>query len=309
LINWESWSAFLEAAKNPLVVVRLLEPPLFVVSIFLLIWASLPQADPFKSTFRPFFRIFTRWRYFVYVMIGLSVIVADVVLTAIDHRFTDAVLASRGEDFTSLIWQFEGSGAAIFQRWMWMPLTWYMAWAYVIAFPALVPWTMAVFDWLGETRRNISVLIAYVMNYLLVLPFYTFFPVRESHVFYKADLNSQLIRLGLDDCHPAIMTILRPMSGIDNCFPSFHTSLSVTMALFAWRSGRKAFALTMGIVSVSIILSTLYLGIHWLFDVAGGILLGCTAYWIGEWGSKRFMRWSARRRQTREYPPPQSLRS
>jgi membrane-associated phospholipid phosphatase len=292
---------------TPLIAVRILEPAVFVVSFILLMWASLPKADPFKTTCRPLYRVLTRWPYFLYVMLGLSVIAADVLLTAIDHRFTDAVLASRGEDFTSLIWRFEGSSTALFQRWMWMPLTWYMGWAYVIVFPALVPWTMAVFDWVGETRRNISVLIAYIMNYALVLPFYIFFPVRECHVFYKADLNSQIIRLGLDDCHPAIMAILRPMSGIDNSFPSFHTSLAVTMALFAWRSGRKFFAWTMGIIAVSIILSTLYLGFHWLLDVAGGIVLGTVAYLIGEWGGKKFFAWRTRRHLVRDYPPPKSV--
>jgi membrane-associated phospholipid phosphatase len=257
-----------------------------VGSVILLIWASLPQANPLAVTFRPVWRTFTRKRYFLYIAIGLSVVFIDVALTAVDHEFTDAVLKSRGQDFTSLIWAMEGDLVKHFQTWTWTPLTWVMGWAYIIVFPAMVPWAMAVFDHLGEVRKNISLLIGYIMNYLLVLPFYIFFPVRECHVFSSPE-GEGFVRLALDDVHPAIMTILRPMSGIDNCFPSFHTSLAVTVALFAIRSGRRAFAVVMTAMAAAIIFSTVYLGVHWLTDVGAGIIVGVVAYVLGEWLGKR----------------------
>jgi len=74
-----------------------------VASIFLLIWLSLPDANPLVATFRPVWRTFARKRYFLYILIATSVIFIDIALTAIDHRFTDAVIKSRGQDFTSLI--------------------------------------------------------------------------------------------------------------------------------------------------------------------------------------------------------------
>jgi membrane-associated phospholipid phosphatase len=83
------------------------------------------------------------------------------------------------------------------------------------------------------------------------------------------------------------MTILRPMSGIDNCFPSFHTSLAVTVALFAIRSGRRAFAVVMTAMAAAIIFSTVYLGVHWLTDVGAGIIVGIVAYLLGEWLGKK----------------------
>ena len=279
----------LENLQNPLVFVRALEPFVFIVSMLFLVWISLPNSNPFWVILRPLGRGFTRRNYFLFVMVGLAVILIDVLLTAVDHEFTKAVIASRGEDFTSMIWRFEGSSAAIFQRWMWMPLTWLMAWAYVILFPALVPWGLAVFDWLADRRRCVALLIGYISNYLLALPFYLFFPVRECHVFYKANLENELVRLGLDQCNPALMIILRPMSGVDNCFPSFHTSLSVTVALFAIFSGRRRFAVATTTVSSLIILSTLYLGIHWIIDVLAGVAVGAIAYLIGEFLAARFM--------------------
>jgi len=273
--------------------VRLIEPLVFVASIIVLVKLSLPYANPLLVTFRPVVRTFTRRNYFIYIMIGLAVILADTILTAIDHRFTERVVALFGQDFTELIWRIEGEWVAVFQRWTWAPLTWFLAWAYVIVFSAAVPWTMAVFDYLGETRRNVAVLVGYIMNYLLVLPFYIAFPVRECHAY--APGGRQFVRLALDDLHPAIMQVLRPLSGIDNCFPSFHTSLVVTMALFAWDSGRKAFAAVMSVMMISIMFSTLYLGIHWATDVAAGVVVGVLAWFLGErLGGKLWARWSRR---------------
>lgn len=279
---------------SAILAVRLLEPVVFVASIIVLIKLSLPDANPLLVTFRPVVRTFTRRNYFIYVVIGLTIILADVILTAVDHRFTERVVAVFGQDFTRLIWRVEGEWVAVFQGWTLTPFTWFMAWAYVIVFPAAVPWTMAVFDYLGETRRNIAVLIGYIMNYLLVFPFYVVFPVRECHAY--APGGRHFVRLALDDLHPAIMEVLRPMSGIDNCFPSFHTSLVVTMTLFAWSSGRKAFAAVMSTMTLSIIFSTLYLGIHWVTDVVAGVVVGVLAWLLGEWLAGKFWaRWSGRR--------------
>lgn len=255
-----------------------------MASVILLVWISLPKANPLLATFRPVWRTFTRKKYFFYILVAFSVILADVLLTAVDHTFTEAVTRSRGEDFTSLIWRIESGWIEHYQTWTWIPLTWYMGWVYIIVFPALVPWAMAVFDYLGETRRNISLLIGYIMNYVLVLPFYIFFPVRECHEYPPAQ---ESLRLLLDDIDPAVMQLLRPMSGIDNCFPSFHTSLAVTIALFALRSGRRAFAVAASVMVISIILSTMYLGIHWFTDVGAGIVVGILAYVLGQWLGKR----------------------
>jgi len=275
---------------DPVLFVRLVEPPLYVITVVLLVWLSLPRANPLVVTFRPAWRTVTRKNYFVFVAIGCSMIVIDAVLTALDHHFTAAVVSRRGEDFTSLIWQIEGDFVKHFQRWTWPPLTWYMAWAYIIVFPMTVPCAMVVFDYLGEARKNVSLLIAYFMNYILVLPFYFLFPVRECHAFEPG--GQPFVRLVLNDAHPAIMKVLRPMSGIDNCFPSFHTSLVVTVALFAWFSGRRAFGVVMALMALSVILSTLYLGVHWLVDLGAGVVVGIIAYWLGDWLGRKY--WARR---------------
>ena len=271
---------------DPVLLVRILEPALLVVSIVLLVWLSLPKANPLLVTFRPVWRTFTRKSYFLYILVAFSIVLTNGVLTGIDARFT-RMMVGGGRDFTALIQAVEGNAIGVFQRWTPLPLTWYMTWVYVIVFPALVPWAMMVFDYLGEKQRNIALLAGYLMNYVIVLPFYVFFPVSECHVVAGTD-GAPAARLLIDDVHPAIMTILRPMSGIDNCFPSFHTSLAVTMALAAWHTRRKAFATVLTVLAAANVFSTLYLGIHWFSDVAAGLLLGLLAYLVARRVARRW---------------------
>jgi membrane-associated phospholipid phosphatase len=280
---------------NPLILVRLLEPPVFLATLLLMVWIVLHDADPFIVVFRPIWRVFTRRTYLLYVLLGLSVVAVNVALTAVDEGFTSAVTRARGQDFTSLIWAMEGASSQYFRQYTWTPLTWYLAWTYIIVFPVMLPCTMVVFDYLGEVRRNISLLIGYILNYVLVLPFYVFFPVRETNVYVHN--GEPFAPLALDDVTPAIMTALRPMSGVDNCFPSFHTSLAVTVALFAWRSGRKRLGGLMTFFAFCIMFATIYLGIHWLFDVGAGIILGLVAYFLGDKLGTLYWRWRVSRRR------------
>jgi len=68
------------------------------------------------------------------------------------------------------------------------------------------------------------------------------------------------------------------MSGLNNCFPSFHASLAVTFALImASSANRRARRITYTIAGL-VVYSTLYLGFHWILDVFGGVLFAsvCT---------------------------------
>jgi len=268
----------------------LAEMLLVAATVVLFARLSVPKANALTVAFRPVWRTFTRRSYFLFVAVGLSVVAVDLVLTALDPRWTQAVVRWRGDDYTSLVSAVEGGAVAWCQRVTPAGVTWFMAWAYLIAFPAMLLAAAVVFDHLNERRRNISLLAGYVVNYLLVLPFYVFFPVVECHAYHRSE---PVTRLLLNDISPAVIAALRPTSGIDNCFPSFHASLAVTIALFAWQSRRRSLGILMLATAALVIASTLYLGIHWLSDVGAGILVGVLGYWIGDrLGTAAWRRWA-----------------
>ena len=118
---------------------------------------------------------------------------------------------------------------------------------------------------------------AFVLNYLVALPLYLFFPVTEVGHFP----GSGAVPI-LDAWFPDFMKSGRSFSGIDNCFPSLHTSLSVTAAVVAHASPNRALWRTTAAFAGLILLSTMVLGIHWAVDVFAGIPFGFLCVWLAE---------------------------
>ena len=75
---------------------------------------------------------------------------------------------------------------------------------------------------------------------------------------------------------PELIDLFRPISGLDNCFPSSHVSLTVVMVglAFLYRLRFRWVCLWIGLL---VILSTSVLGIHWLTDIAAGLATGVLA--------------------------------
>jgi serine/threonine protein kinase len=113
--------------------------------------------------------------------------------------------------------------------------------------------------------------LAVTVDYAISLPFFLFFPVPERWAYPE----SGAILLS-DLWAPGLIEVFRPISGLDNCFPSFHVSLTVVMVVlaFLYRLRYKWSALWVGLL---ITLSTSVLGIHWLTDIAAGLATGILA--------------------------------
>jgi membrane-associated phospholipid phosphatase len=59
-----------------------------------------------------------------------------------------------------------------------------------------------------------------------------------------------------------------------NCFPSMHTSVAFAILLLGLREKSALYRNMMVVYASSIIFSTVYMEVHWLIDVAGGLVLG-----------------------------------
>ena len=113
--------------------------------------------------------------------------------------------------------------------------------------------------------------LAVAADYVISLPFFLFFPVPERWAYPE----SGAILLS-DLWAPKLIEIFRPISGLDNCFPSFHVSLAVVIVALAFHYHLRFrwAALFLGLL---VALSTLVLGIHWLTDVVAGLAAGALA--------------------------------
>jgi membrane-associated phospholipid phosphatase len=107
-----------------------------------------------------------------------------------------------------------------------------------------------------------------LINYALCLPFFILFPVPERWAYSES--GAMLLS---DKWSSQLIEAFRPISGLDNCFPSFHVSLTVVIILVAllYRLRLRYSVLALG---ATVILSTFVLGIHWIADVIAGLAVG-----------------------------------
>lgn len=149
------------------------------------------------------------------------------------------------------------------------------AYFYVVVFQSVMVASLGIYSSMASMKMYYAFCIALLVNYAVALPMYGFIPVNEAWFAHPQ------IRFLMLDVFPAFERDYRGLSGIDNCFPSLHTSISVTMALLAARSGIRRWAIFAWINAAVIVFAIFYLGIHWLTDAIGGVLLAAFSVWIG----------------------------
>ena len=113
--------------------------------------------------------------------------------------------------------------------------------------------------------------LAVGLCYALSLPFYLFLPVPERWAYP----DSQAILLS-DLWSTRLIEFIRPISGLDNCFPSFHVSGTIALAL-VWYVLRLPMRHAVAWLGAAVVVSTVLLGIHWLADIAAGLALAFVA--------------------------------
>lgn len=211
----------------------------------------------------------------------LGTLIFNIGETAVDKGIGPAL----GLDFTPWIHRMEGDLVAFLQSTLlgeFLAPAW--AWVYVFLYPALLLLPLVIYRAAGNTAATRGYIAAFVFNYAFALPFYLFVPVTETGA---SGLVMRVEPL-LDGVWPVFYQVVRSSSALDNCFPSLHTSLAMTVAFYAALHGpsRMRYVATVG--AVLVMLSTWALGIHWVIDAAAGVLLGYLAAQVGPILSNKF---------------------
>ncbi|MBB3109927.1 membrane-associated phospholipid phosphatase [Paenibacillus phyllosphaerae] len=256
------------------------------LTVIVLLWYGA-RTNPFRIG-GLFVKELTTSRSFLLHFAGLlAILFCNKIELKIENAYID-----NSVNFAGLFQSIEGNFVSNLQHTFENPiLTTVLSFIYVVVFQSLMITSIGIYTYQDKTKRMFyAICYAIMINYFIAIPFFLFFPVDE--VWY----HDPTVRFLMLDVFPNFETEYRALSGLNNCFPSLHTSISVTIAVLAIRSGNKRWAWFCSIICLCVLFSIFYLGIHWLIDMCGGLVLGLFASTVGLKLSSTTIRFRTKRR-------------
>lgn len=189
-------------------------------------------------------------------------------------------------DYTPLIYSFFGEFPADVQHSLLNPImSAFMDFVYVYGFTFIIyftPYLLIVNSGHRILKKYAAVI---VINYIVLIPFYIFFPVHTP-----ADSGALTTVTPILYNNQYFGRMVTGIDPLDNCFPSGHVSLILSTLFVMWKAkgedraryGRYAYFVLVSFLLIT--LSVLYLGIHWPADIVAGIALAYSAYYVVEKG-------------------------
>ena len=204
-----------------------------------------------------------------------------------------------GVNITGYIYALEGRFVAELQSLATPALTAYFSFVYVFGYVFLLTFPVVAYSMHDDSQPLHTTLVAYILNYGFGLICYVLFIAYGPRNFMP-----ELVESLLYTTWPQAQLLTSQVNVNTNVFPSLHSSLSVTVALIAYRTRNAypAWAVAAAVVGGSIVVSTMYLGIHWLVDViAGGGLAGLSVSLARRLDEETVARYRTRLVETRLY--------
>jgi len=171
-----------------------------------------------------------------------------------------------GHDFAENIEGFEGNIVFWFSQ-SWIPaLVYFFVIMYIAVYPFIL-WFAPTYFLLTNNKKSMKTL-AYglFLIYIIALPFYLFLPITNVYTFYNQTS-------ALETVIPSVENFFYSTTTNNNCFPSLHTAMTILVAYSINLTNNKKFTYFGFFTMASVIISVIYLSIHWITDVIAGSLL------------------------------------
>jgi membrane-associated phospholipid phosphatase len=204
----------------------------------------------------------------------MALIILAPVLTLVEHVFRHPSESYSEIVYTNWIFSIGGNAIRVLQdRLDYQILSDFFIIIYVWVFTFILYFTPLMILALDDRRTFRRYSIAILLNYIVLMPFYLFFPVSVTGFYPESGVTPLLY---IDTNWGRVVTSVDPL---DNDFPSAHVSLIVTTLLILISAGReyRRYYYFVGVASAAIVFSVLYLGVHWIADVFAGFLLAVGA--------------------------------
>ena len=173
---------------------------------------------------------------------------------------------------------FGTNPVAVLQSFQSPELTSFFAFVYLYGYAFLLIFPFIAYFALEEMDHFSTLVLAFTANYAIGLVCYVVFIA-----YGPRNLDPILFEGLLYDAMPRAYYLTNTVNENTNVFPSLHTSLSMTVFFLAWHTREKypLWVPVSGFIAFSVVLSTMYLGIHWFSDVIAGTALALVSVYIG----------------------------
>lgn len=225
-------------------------------------------------------------------IVGLGVIY---MLNKLAHELSEPLAAVIGVNITDTLVALEGGFVGQLQALFPAEAVWYFSFVYVFGFAFLLIFPIIAYLLLPTQRYLKELLVAYIINYSAGTVFYTLFIA-----YGPRRALPDVVAQPMFEQFPEIMTLTAAINTSSNVFPSLHASLAITVMLLAWRTREQypRWLWVCAVFVVSIVISTMYLGIHWLIDVLAGVVLAFASVYL----ARRFVTWA----ESKDLPDPRT---
>lgn len=176
-----------------------------------------------------------------------------------------------GIHLTETFYSLEGEFVLVFQPIESAALTTYFSVVYVYGYTFLLIFPIVAYFALSDTRPFRRLLTAYALNYAAGLVLYIVVIAYGP----RNVMPELLSETALYGTNPEYQHLTREVNRNSNVFPSLHTSLATTVAAMAYttRSQYPYWVPVAVTLAASVVVSTMYLGMHWAIDVIAGVAL------------------------------------
>jgi membrane-associated phospholipid phosphatase len=185
-----------------------------------------------------------------------------------------------GWQITDWIFAVEGTFVGWLQSFSNPAANVYFSYIYVYGYIFLMVFPIIAYLVLDDDRPIKEAALAYTINYGIGVVCYLLF-IAYGPRNVMPDTVDQILYLNWPESH----LLTSQINANVNVFPSLHTSLSVSVAALAYRTRSEypRWVPVATVLAVSVMIATMYLGIHWATDVFFGVLLGLFSVGVAAW--------------------------